>query len=100
MIKQNMYADISSYFNNDAYPGLKAAFSASYLAQVTDASGAIYAVPITQAANDLQCIFYRADLAEKYGITVDSMPTARITPLPTRVAPWRTGPPGRTGWCG
>lgn len=73
MIKQDMYADISSYFNNDAYPGLKAAFSESYLAQVTEADGAIYAVPITQAPNDLQCIFYRADLAEKYGITIDSM---------------------------
>ena len=73
MIKQDMYADISSYFNNDAYPGLKAAFSASYLAQVTEPDGAIYAVPITQAPNDLQCIFYRADLAEKYGITIDSM---------------------------
>lgn len=72
MIKQDMYADLSSYFNNDAYPGLKAAFSESYLAQVTEADGAIYAIPFTQAANDLQCIFYRADLAEKYDITIDS----------------------------
>ena len=73
MIKQEMYADLSDYFNNDEYPGLKAAFSESYLAQVTEADGAIYAIPFTQAANDLQCIFYRADLAEKYGITVDSI---------------------------
>jgi len=73
MIKQNMYADLSSYFNNDAYPGLKAAFSESYLAQVTEADGAIYAIPITQAPNDLQCIFYREDLAEKYGITINSL---------------------------
>lgn len=73
MISQEMYADLSSYFNNDEYPGLKAAFSESYLAQVTDESGAIYAIPFTQAANDLQCIYYRADLAEKYGITVDSL---------------------------
>ena len=72
MIKQDMYADLSSYFNNDEYPGLKAAFSESYLAQVTEEDGAIYAIPFTQAANDLQCIFYRADLAEKYGITIDS----------------------------
>lgn len=72
MIKQDMYADLSSYFNNDEYPGLKAAFSESYLAQVTEDDGAIYAIPFTQAANDIQCIFYRADLAEKYGITVDS----------------------------
>lgn len=68
MIKQDMYADLSSYFNNDAYPGLKAAFSENYLAQVTDENGAIYAIPFTQAANDIQCVFYRADLLEKYGM--------------------------------
>lgn len=72
MINQEMYADLSSYFNNDDYPGLKAAFSESYLAQVTEEDGAIYAIPFTQAANDIQCIYYRADLAEKYGITIDS----------------------------
>lgn len=72
MIKQDMYADLSSYFNNDEYPGLKAAFSESYLAQVTDEKGAIYAIPFTQAANDIQVIYYRKDLADKYGITVDS----------------------------
>lgn len=72
MINQEMYADLSSYFNNDDYPGLKAAFSESYLAQVTEEDGAIYAIPFTQAANDIQCIFYRADLAEKYSIKIDS----------------------------
>lgn len=73
MINQEMYADLSGYFNNDEYPGLKAAFSESYLAQVTEADGAIYAIPFTQAANDLQCIFYRKDLADKYGIAIDSL---------------------------
>lgn len=68
MIKQDMYADISSYFNNDEYPGLKAAFPESYLAQVTQPDGAIYAIPFTQAPNDIQVIFYRADLQEKYGM--------------------------------
>lgn len=72
MLTQEMYADVSSYFNNDEYPGLKAAFSESYLAQVTNADGSICCIPFTQAANDMQCIFYRADLAEKYGITIDS----------------------------
>lgn len=75
MIKQDMYADLSSYFYNDEYPGLKAAFSESFMAQVTDETGAIYAIPFTQAANDIQTIFYRADLAEKYGITIDSLET-------------------------
>lgn len=68
MIKQDMYMDLSSYFNNDDYPGLKAAFPESYLAQVTDEDGAIYAIPFTQAANDIQVVYYRADLLEKYGM--------------------------------
>lgn len=72
MLKQEMYADLSSYFNNDAYSGLKAAFSESFLAQVTDAEATIYAIPFTQAANDMQAIFYRKDLADKYNITVDN----------------------------
>lgn len=66
MISQDMYADLSGYFDNDDYPGLKAAFSENYLAQVTDEEGHIYAIPFTQAPNDIQCIFYRADLAKKY----------------------------------
>lgn len=68
MIKQDMYADLSAYFNNDDYPGLKAAFPESYMAQVTDEEGAIYSIPFTQAPNDIQVVFYRADLLEKYGM--------------------------------
>lgn len=74
MIKQDMYADLSSYFNNDAYPGLKAAFPPEYMAQVTQADGAVYAIPFTQAANDIQVLFYRADLLKKYSMeAIDSL---------------------------
>jgi putative aldouronate transport system substrate-binding protein len=65
---QGAYADISQYFNNDSYPGLKKAFPPAYLAQVTKADGAIYAIPFTQAAEDIQVILLRKDLREKYGM--------------------------------
>jgi putative aldouronate transport system substrate-binding protein len=63
---QGAYADISKYFNNDDYPGLKSAFPPEYLAQVTNAGGSIYAIPFTQAAEDIQVILIRKDLREKY----------------------------------
>ncbi|MDR1587614.1 MAG: extracellular solute-binding protein [Treponema sp.] len=68
LITQGAYADISSYFNNDQYPGLKKAFPPGFIAQVTNADGSIYAVPFTQAAEDIQVILLRKDLREKYGM--------------------------------
>lgn len=65
---QGAYADISSYFNNDRYPGLKRAFPPDYLAQVTNTDGSIYAIPFTQAAEDIQVVLIRKDLREKYGM--------------------------------
>jgi putative aldouronate transport system substrate-binding protein len=65
---QGAYADISKYFNNDQYPGLKRAFPPEYLGQVTNADGSIYAIPFTQAAEDIQVILIRKDLREKYGM--------------------------------
>jgi putative aldouronate transport system substrate-binding protein len=65
---QGAYADVSSYFNNDKYPGLKKAFPPEYIAQVTNADGSIYAIPFTQAAEDIQVILLRKDLREKYGM--------------------------------
>jgi putative aldouronate transport system substrate-binding protein len=70
---QGAYADISSYFNNDNYPGLKKAFPPEYIAQVTNGDGSIYAIPLTQAAEDIQVIILRKDLREKYGMApIDS----------------------------
>ncbi|MDR0719711.1 MAG: extracellular solute-binding protein [Treponema sp.] len=65
---QGAYADISRYFNNDNYPGLQKAFPPEYLAQVTNADGSIYAIPFTQAAEDIQVILIRKDLREKYNM--------------------------------
>lgn len=66
MQTQGAYASLNEYFNNDAYPGLKAAFSPEYLQQVTDAEGNIFAVPFTQAAEDIPVMYLRKDLREKY----------------------------------
>lgn len=75
MHNQGAYASLNEYFNNPDYPGLQAAFSEDYLAQVTDADGNIFAIPFTQAAEDIPVIAYRKDLADKYGITIDSNET-------------------------
>lgn len=72
MNNQGAYASLNEYFNNPEYPGLQAAFDEDYLAQVTDADGNIFAIPFTQAAEDIPIIAYRKDLADKYGITIDS----------------------------
>ena len=72
MHNQGAYASLNEYFNNPEYPGLQAAFSSDYLEQVTDEDGNIYAIPFTQAAEDIPIIAYRKDLADKYGITIDS----------------------------
>lgn len=72
MRNQGAYASLNEYFNNPDYPGLQAAFSEDYLKQVTDADGNIFAIPFTQAAEDIPIIAYRKDLADKYGITIDS----------------------------
>lgn len=65
---QGAYASLNEYFNNDKYPGLKAAFSSDYLQQVTDKDGNIFAIPFTQAAEDIPVIYLRKDLREKYGM--------------------------------
>ena len=68
LMTQGAYQDISRFFNNDNFPGLKSAFPADYLAQVTRPDGAIYMIPFTQAAEDIQVILLRGDLRQKYGM--------------------------------
>ncbi len=65
---QGAYATLNEYFNNDEYAGLKSAFSESYLKQVTDEDGNIFAIPFTQAAEDIPVIYLRKDLRVKYGM--------------------------------
>lgn len=62
------YADISSYLNNDEYPGIKKIFTDDIIAQVRQADGAVYALPLVGSYNNLRCIFLRGDWREKYGL--------------------------------
>jgi putative aldouronate transport system substrate-binding protein len=66
-INDGVFKDISSYFNNDAYPGLKAAFSEDYLSANTF-NGKTYAIPLAESYEDLKGIVYREDLREKYNL--------------------------------
>jgi putative aldouronate transport system substrate-binding protein len=67
-----VYQDLSKYFNNAAYPGLKKAFSQEYL-EANKFFGKTIAVPITNTFTDLPGIYYRKDLAQKYGITINTI---------------------------
>ncbi|WP_052339385.1 extracellular solute-binding protein [Gorillibacterium massiliense] len=71
-IAQDNYTNLDSYFNNDQYPGLKKAFSESYLDnnRFTGADGNlhVYGVPLGQYMGDLSTVYYRKDLAKKYGM--------------------------------
>jgi len=72
MIAKNQLAVLDSYFNNDQYPGLKKAFTPEYLKNNSfiDAKGEshIYGIPFTHGFDGGGVIYYRKDLAEKYGI--------------------------------
>lgn len=66
-ISQGFYQELDKYFNNDAYPGLKKAFSEEFL-NANKTNGHIYAVPITNMYYDSEVVFIRKDLREKYGM--------------------------------
>ncbi|QJD87467.1 extracellular solute-binding protein [Cohnella herbarum] len=73
MIAKDQLANLDSYFNNDKYPGLKKAFTPEYLKNNSfiDAKGEshIYGIPFTHGFDGGGVIYYRKDLAEKYGVT-------------------------------
>jgi len=66
-INDGVFKDLSSYFNNDAYPGLKAAFNEDYLTANTF-NGKTYAIPLAESYEDVKGIIYREDLREKYNL--------------------------------
>lgn len=66
-IAQGYYQVLDHYFNNDDYPGLKKAFPAEYL-DANRIGGHIYAVPFTQFFHDIEVVFIRKDLREKYNM--------------------------------
>ncbi|WP_141505197.1 ABC transporter substrate-binding protein [Paenibacillus luteus] len=61
------YTELDKYFNNDEYPGLKAAFTEDYL-NANKINGHIYSIPLTNAFYDIDVVYIRKDLREKYGL--------------------------------
>ncbi|WP_438351123.1 extracellular solute-binding protein [Paenibacillus sp. FA6] len=72
-IQQDNYHILDDYFFNDKYPGLKKAFSESFINNNkfmgTDNKLHVYGVPMGQYLGDLGILYYRKDLAEKYGMS-------------------------------
>lgn len=66
-ISNGYYQELDKYFNNDAYPGLKKAFTADYL-EANKINGHIYAIPVTNFFTDIPVVTIRKDLREKYGL--------------------------------
>lgn len=73
-IQQGSFADLSSYFNNDAFPGLKTAFSENFTDAMTsyilqeDGSykTGIYGINLASYYEDSRGFLYREDLRKKY----------------------------------
>lgn len=65
-IKDGSFKDLTAYFGNDSYPGLKAGFSDDLLT-ANSYNGSIVAIPLTECAYDIRGVIYREDLREKYG---------------------------------
>lgn len=62
------YADLSEYFNNDAYPGLKAAFS-SHVMENNKWYGSMCYIPLYRTfGNGVPAVHYRQDWADEWGI--------------------------------
>ncbi|MCI8286493.1 MAG: extracellular solute-binding protein [Lachnospiraceae bacterium] len=73
-IQEGDFADLSSYFNNDAFPGLKTAFPADFVEAMTsyirqeDGSyqKGIYGINLASYYEDSRGFVYREDLRKKY----------------------------------
>ncbi|MCR4586944.1 MAG: ABC transporter substrate-binding protein [Lachnospiraceae bacterium] len=74
-IQEGNFAEISGYFNNDQFPGLKKAFSPEFVSAMTayvrqeDGSykTGIYGINMATAFEDSRGFMYREDLRVKYG---------------------------------
>ena len=71
MISNSQLTNLDPYFNNDTYPGLKNAFTPEYLKNnsFADPSGSyhVYGIPFAHSFDGGAVVYYRKDLAEKYG---------------------------------
>ncbi|WP_248924277.1 extracellular solute-binding protein [Paenibacillus hamazuiensis] len=68
LVPQGAYMQLDKYFNNDAYPGLKKAFPPEYVEANKRYDGHLYTIPFTQYFYDIDVIYIRKDLREKYGL--------------------------------
>jgi len=73
LIANGSYIELDKYFNNDQYPGLKKAFNESLLNNNKfagpDKQQHVYGVPLGQGYAPVYALYYRKDLAQKYGIS-------------------------------
>jgi putative aldouronate transport system substrate-binding protein len=69
LIPQGAYAQLDKYFNNDAYPGLKKAFSPEFVESNKRYDNHLYTIPFTQYYSDIPVIYIRKDQREKMGFT-------------------------------
>ncbi len=69
-IMQGNYRDLTGYFNNDAYPALKAAFDSALISNnlMGENADKLYGIPITQSYGGAGTTYLRGDLREKYGL--------------------------------
>lgn len=68
LVPQGAYAQLDKYFNNDAYPGLKKAFPPEFVEANKRYDGHLYTIPFTQYFFDINAVYLRKDLREKYGL--------------------------------
>lgn len=68
-IMQGNYRDLTEYFHNDKYPGLKAAFNEELMSNnlMGENGDRVYGIPLTQSFGSANLVFIRGDLREKYG---------------------------------
>ncbi|MDR2822675.1 MAG: hypothetical protein LBV58_03900 [Acholeplasmatales bacterium] len=58
--KKNYYYNLTEYFNNDSYPGLKANFTPDYLENNYFNNG-VYGIPLTQTFGEISVAYIRKD---------------------------------------
>jgi putative aldouronate transport system substrate-binding protein len=71
LIQGNTYKELSGYFDAPGLEGLRAAFPPAFL-DSNRFYGGIYGIPIMNAPLDIQGVYYRKDLADKYGFVIES----------------------------
>ncbi|GHV01594.1 hypothetical protein FACS189485_00250 [Spirochaetia bacterium] len=77
LIQKKAYKELSGYFDNPELGGLRRAFPPEFL-DSNRFYGGIYGIPIMNAPLDIQGIFYRKDLADKYGLVIENYDSLRV----------------------